>query len=165
MYQQRSLDIKNVRPVHRQLVSGFAALALAGVMSSAVGAQNYSEPPRGSAEREDLLDAMRPLAEWAFDPPLEFVVRDLRVAGDTAFINVTAQRPGGAPINPATSPVVVRDGESPELVDGPHLQALLRKSGRMWVSVQHSVGATDAWYCADVFYTIWEPVLPEICAR
>ncbi len=146
-------------------ICSVAAFALAGLASFSAAAQEYSEPPRGSVERADLLDAIRPLAQWAFDPPVEFVVTQMRVSGDIAFVNVTAQRPGGDQINAATSPVVLRDGESPELVDGPHLQALLQKSGRMWVSVHYSVGATDVWYCADVFSTTWKPVLPEICNR
>lgn len=127
--------------------------------------QAYSEPARGSAERENLLDAIRPLAEWAFDPPVRFVVKEMRVAGDVAFVDVVAQRPDGASINPATSPVVLRDGELAELVDGPNLQALLQKSGRMWVAVQHAVGATDAWYSAEEFCPIWRSVLPEFCRR
>jgi hypothetical protein len=125
----------------------------------------YFEPAPGSAERENLLDAIRPLAEWSFDPPVRFVVKAMRVSGDVAFVDVVAQRPDGTSINPATSPVVLRDGELAELVDGPNLQALLQKSGRMWVAVQHAVGATDAWYSAEELCAIWTPVLPEFCSR
>lgn len=148
-----------------RLICSVAAFSLAALASVGAVAQKYSEPPRGSVERTDLLDAIRPLAQWAFDPPLEFVVKEMRVSGDVAFVSVSAQRPGGEPINAATSPVVLRDGESPDLVDGPQLQALMQRSGRMWVSVQYSIGATDAWYCADVFSTTWKTVLPEICNR
>ena len=146
-----------------QFIAAIAALLLLGPLSFGAGAQPYSEPARGTPERADLLDAIRPLAEWALDPPIEFVVRQLRISGDVAFVNVTAQRPGGAGIDVATSPLVLRDGEPPDLVDGPHLQALLQRSGRMWVAVQHAVGATDVWYSADELCAIWQSVLPEFC--
>jgi len=97
------------------------ALLLATGFTGAVLAQSqYHTPLRGSAERADLLDAIRPLAQWAFDTPIEFVVEDMRVAGDAALVKVSAQRPGGAAIDRANSPLVMRDGETPELVDGPH---------------------------------------------
>lgn len=140
-------------------------LMVAAFASFGTTAQDYFEPPHRSAERTELLDAVRPLAEWAFDPPVEFIVSEIRISGGVAFLSVTAQRPGGARIDVSSSPIVLRDGESPELVDGPHMQALLQKSGRVWVAVQHSVGATDVWYSADVFCAIWQPVLPEFCGH
>lgn len=151
--------------MHYSFMVHVVALVFVGFASFGAAAQDYNGPPHRSAERTDLLDAVRPLAEWAFDPPVEFIVSEMRVSGDVAFLNVTAQRPGGASIDVTTSPIVLRDGDSPELVDGPHLQALLQKSGRVWVAVHHSVGATDVWYSADVFCAIWKPVLPEFCGR
>jgi hypothetical protein len=125
-------------------------------------------PQAGTAERDspirrDIMDALRPLAEWAFDPPVEFVVRQLRVAGDVAFAAVDAQRPGGAPIDLASSPLVRRDGEPVGLVDGPHLEALLQKSGAMWVPVHHAVGSSDVWYAWEGYCPRWGPVLPDTC--
>jgi hypothetical protein len=155
---------KDASLMRNHFTRALAAISLLGLSSFCAQAQEYFEPARGTPERVDLLDAIRPLAEWALAPPIEFVVTELRVSGDVAFVNVTAQRPGGAEIDLATSPLVLRDGETPELVDGPHLQALLRKSGRMWVSVQDSIGATDVWYSAGEFCAIWQSVLPEYCA-
>lgn len=149
--------------MRNQFTGAIAVLLLLGLSSFRAGAQDYYEPARGTQERADLLDAIRPLADWALDPPIEFVVKELRISGDVAFVNVTAQRPGGGGIDMGTSPLVLRDGESPDLVDGPHLQALLQRSGRMWVAVQHSVGATDVWYSADELCAIWQAVLPEFC--
>lgn len=135
-------------------LSGSAALAADPV---------YATPERGSELRSNLLDVLRPLAEWSFGAPIEFVVGDLRVAGPVAFAAVTAQRPGGVPIDMTQVPLVQRDGENPGFVDGPSLQALLVRSGRMWVPVQHAVGATDVWYSYDGYCAVWAPVLPEFC--
>lgn len=44
-------------------------------------AQTYSEPVRGSETRQDTLDAIRPHAQRAFAPPIEFVTGELRVLG------------------------------------------------------------------------------------
>jgi hypothetical protein len=126
-------------------------------------AQRYVTPEQGSAERRDLLDALRPLAVWSFGAPIEFVVLDLRLAGDVAFASVEAQRPGGGAIDIALAPIVARDGEEPGLIDGPRLQALMQKSGDMWVPVQHSVGPTDVWYSWPPYCETWAAVLPEYC--
>ncbi|MFD1809406.1 hypothetical protein ACFSHQ_18900 [Gemmobacter lanyuensis] len=47
----------------------------------ALPAQAWTEPPRGSAERRAMMDAMRPLAEWDLGAPIEFIVQSLRVEG------------------------------------------------------------------------------------
>ncbi len=126
-------------------------------------AQSKRPPERGSNERGDILDALRPLAAWAFSPPIEFVVEELRISGDVAFAAVWAQRPGGGEIDVAESPIVKRDGESAELVDGPRVRALLQKSGDMWVPVDYAVGPTDVWESWIGYCTVWSAVLPEYC--
>ena len=74
------------------------ALALVAALALPGAAQAWEEPARGTELRADLMDALRPMAEWDLGAPVEFVVLDLRVAGDVAFASVMAQRPGGAPI-------------------------------------------------------------------
>lgn len=137
------------------------SLALAGAL--VVPASGFTVPPRGTDERTDMLDAVRPLAAWLLAAPIEFVVLDIRLEGDVGFVNVAAQRPGGFVIDLAESPIVTRDGENPDNLDGATMQALLQRSGRIWVAVHHSLGATDLWFSNPAYCPVWGPVLPEVC--
>lgn len=134
-----------------------AALALPGA------AFGWTEPARGTDLRADLMDALRPQAEWSLGAPVEFVIHELRVEGDAAFASVIAQRPGGAPIDIRTTPMFAREEIDPEIVDGATIQALLQRSGRMWVPVHFGIGATDVWYYYEGFCPIWGGVLTEFC--
>ena len=129
----------------------------------ALPATAFEEPARGTQLRRDLMDAMRPIAEWNLGAQVEFVVQELRVSGDVAFAMLAAQRPGGGLIDIRTTPMVTRDELEPEYIDGPSLQALLKRSGRMWVAVNHATGPTDAWWYWKEYCPIWHAVLPEVC--
>ncbi|MCB1396160.1 MAG: hypothetical protein KDJ98_09365 [Rhodobacteraceae bacterium] len=139
------------------------ALALVAALALPGAAQAWEEPARGTELRGDLMDALRPMAEWDLGAPVEFVVLDLRVAGDVAFASVMAQRPGGAPIVIQDTPFFQRGEIDPEIADGATIQALLQRSGRMWVPVQFAIGATDVWYFYEGFCPIWGGVLTEFC--
>jgi hypothetical protein len=139
------------------------ALVLVATLALPGAALAWDEPARGTELRADLMDALRPMAEWDLAPPVEFVVLDLRVAGAVAFASVYAQRPGGAPIDMHDTPLIRRGDIDPEIVDGATIQALLQRAGRMWVPVHFAIGATDVWYAHEGFCPIWGSVLPEIC--
>ena len=124
----------------------------------------WTEPPRGTQLRADLIDAIRPHIEWALGAPVEFVVWDLRVAGDVAFASLWAQRPGGGAIDLATTPAARRDEIDPYVGDGPTVQALLQRSGRTWVAVHYAISPTDVWWAWDEYCPLWAPVIPETCA-
>ncbi len=83
----------------RMLVAALAMLLVAAATSGGALAQRAYEPARGTAERAELMDAIRPLVEARVGPPVEFVVDRLRVAGDWAFAIVQPQRPGGGAID------------------------------------------------------------------
>ena len=68
-----------------------AAIALA---IAPLSANAWEEPARGTALRGNLMDAVRPHAEWVLGAPVIFVVNDLRVSGDVGV--------SGAPSAPAT---------------------------------------------------------------
>ena len=105
------------------------------------------EPPRGSALRAALLDAVRGPAEDDLGAPVEFVVEALHADGDVALARVTAQRPGGGAIDTDASPLVAREGIPPSLVDGPHIVAFLQRGADgVWTVETHSTGATDMWW-------------------
>jgi len=131
-------------------------------MVSTAWAQQVYEPPRGSPERRALMDAIRPLAESLFYPPIEFVVSDLRVSGDVAFASVIAQRPGGGMIDVANSPGWAQGYFFPES-DPTAGQALLQRSGNGWVMVYGLFGATDVWLqTPETCATFW-PVIGNVC--
>ena len=134
-----------------------AALALPGA------AWGWEEPARGTDLRADLMDSLRPMAEWSLGAPVEFVVHELRVDGGAAFASVIAQRPGGAAIDMRDTPMFQRQEIDPEIADGATIQALIQRSGRMWVPVHFGIGATDVWYQYEGFCPIWGRVLPEFC--
>lgn len=83
--------------------------------------------------------------------------------GGAAFASVIAQRPGGAAIDMRDTPMFQRQEIDPEIADGATIQALIQRSGRMWVPVHFGIGATDVWYQYEGFCPIWGRVLPEFC--
>ena len=126
-------------------------------------AQSYSEAARGSQTRQDILDAIRPVAEWEFGPPVEFVVGEIRVAGDVAFVTVRAQRPGGQEIDIFTTPIVQRNELDPYAGDGPTMEVLLQKSGRVWAAVRFGISSSEGWWYSPEYCPIWSVVIPEAC--
>lgn len=123
----------------------------------------YETPAKGSDLRRALVDALRPQAEWMLGTPVEFVVEDLRVAGNRAFGSFAPQRPGGVAINPAGTPMAERGEWEPDNMDGIHMEALYQKSGDTWVAVHWHIGATDVWYAWDLLCADYAAVTPEAC--
>lgn len=138
-------------------------LTAALLILCATSALGWSEPAKGSAERSGMLDATRPHAEWLLGPPVEFVVDQMRVQGNVGFAVLLAQRPGGAPIDLAQSPVVRRDGRDPQTIDGTRIDALYRREGKTWVAVHWRMGATDLWYADPAYCADFAVVLAEYC--
>jgi hypothetical protein len=138
-------------------------ITAACILSHAAVAQTYSEPARGSETRQDILDAIRPQAEWSFAPPIEFLVGEIRVAGKVAFATVRAQRPGGGEIDIFTTPDVRRGQLDPEAGNGPTMEVLLQKSGRVWVGVHYGLNSSEGWWHDPGYCPIWAAVLPEVC--
>ena len=134
-------------------------LVLVLALAALPAAADPLTPERGSDLRADLLDAIRPHAEWDLGAPVEFVVGDLRVSGDVAFADLWAQRPGGAQIAIESSPMAQR-GEWTGAGDGPQVQALLQRSGRMWVAVHVVVSPSEAWWMWEPLCPLWAPVMP-----
>jgi hypothetical protein len=128
-------------------------LTLAGAVS--VSAQVVS-PPRGSPQRAAVLDAVRPMVEAELGKPVEFVVNEMRLLGEWAFVTLTPQRPGGGKIEYAYTRY-----QRPVDDDmfGGIVAALLRQTPRGWLVYQYDLGATDVvWLEWKDFY----PVPPEV---
>ncbi|WP_417210813.1 hypothetical protein [Antarctobacter sp.] len=134
-----------------------ATLTLVPLTASA-----WETPARGSALRTQLMDSMRPIAEWTLGAPVTFVVSDLRVSGDVAFASLHPVRPGGGEITADEIPQ--RPGwDNPFDWDGVDIQALYQRSGDAWVAVHHAMGATDVWWADPQFCPMWGSVIPEVC--
>jgi hypothetical protein len=140
--------------------ASLAALVALLISSPALA---WEEPARGTPLRADMLDAIRPHLEWNLGAPVEIVVQALRVQGDRGFVAAYAQRPGGAPVDLARTPMARRGDYHPDISDGSTIQALLQRSGRMWVAVHHAIGATDVWYSDPELCRDWRVVLGDAC--
>ena len=143
---------------------GFALGVAVMAGATTACAQDWVEPARGSQLRRDLLDALRPIAEWNLGAPVEFYVSTLRVRGDHAFGMVLAQRPGGGAIDMAQTPIVKRGEFDPEQAEvGAGMEAFWIKSGAMWSVVDYGIGSTDVWFQSEPFCTEFGPLIPEYC--
>jgi len=134
---------------------GWLLLAWIGFAGLAAMAQaQHLTPQPGDPDRAAILDAIRPQIEDWLAPPVEFVVLEMTVNGDRAFVRAMPQRPGGAEINLATAPIILRDGESLDMFDGVHTLAMLERAADGWTTYVIDMGPTDVWwwyhedYCA-----------------
>jgi hypothetical protein len=129
-------------------------------------AQNWHEPARGTVERAQLMNAIRPVVEWRLGRPVEFVVRQLRASGDHAFAILSPQRPGGGAIDINETPMVRYFGEDAyffEEVGGIDVIAFLIREGDQWAVVDHSIGATDVWFAREPYCSVFVDVLHGYC--
>lgn len=129
-----------------QVLAGLAALICLCLQPAL--AQAPSEPARGSAERKEILDAVRPLAEARLGAPVEFVVSWMRAGDGWAFVSLTPQRPGGAEID-LRQTVFASEAE---YMDGAQTYALLRYQFKRWNIVDFAVGPTDVFWQGDPLY-------------
>jgi hypothetical protein len=97
-------------------------------------------PPAGSPLRRAILDALRPMAEAELGAPVEFVVDDIRVFGEWAFVSARPQRPGGGAILYAYTRYQ-EDYDSGAFSEA--VTALLRETPSGWLVYQYNLGASD----------------------
>lgn len=112
-------------------------------VAQTAAAQRPHTPPRGSAERQALMDALRATVQRELGKPAIFEVRELRVLGDWAFADVTPRKPDGSAFDFRGTPMeqAWREG----FVDDGMYAVLRRRDGR-WRVVRHAIGPTDvAW--------------------
>jgi hypothetical protein len=126
---------------------GLAGVALAtstGGSGRAGGAADDKAAQRDQAisERRAVLDALRPAVEARLGPSVEFVVQTMNVAGGWAFVVAEPRRKSGTPIDGRAV-----FGDDFDNMDGLRIDAVLRRQRAGWTLIDHSVGATDVWYC------------------
>jgi hypothetical protein len=150
-------------PNRRLLMLGLAASTVpASVLAHPAANHSAMTPAPGSALRRTLLNVLRPLIVADLGAPIEFVVNGIRVAGNRAFVQVNAQRPGGRPIDLTQTRLAQRVEVG--AIDGTRIEAfMVRRNGR-WSVEEHSIGSTDVWYSDPRFCEHYSTVLPDgIC--
>lgn len=121
----------------------------------------YIQPERGSPLRRDILDAVRPSVVGEFGNPVEFVVDEMRVEGSIAYVELWAQRPGGVPIEPASTPRF-QSGRWDDLGnDLRWVSGFLRNTNGRWEGYDIVFGASEAWWVGDC--TGLGVLMPETC--
>lgn len=117
----------------RNILAGFALAAWA------MAAMAFEPPP--VSVRKEILGALRPVVEKRLGPNVEFNVTLIRVQNDWAFV-ADPQRRGGKLIDGWRI-----FGEDFGNMDGLRVDAILKLQSGRWVVLDHSIGATDVWYC------------------
>ena len=97
-------------------------------------------PEAGSADRKELMDALREPCERDLKQKVIFKVEQLKVVGDWAFARVTPLRPDSQPINYSKTKyrTLVEEGVFDAMGE-----ALLKQKGGRWSVVEWRFGATD----------------------
>lgn len=121
------------------------ALAIAIGCASIAQAEPF-EPPRGSELRRELLDTIRPLAEYDLGAPVEFFVYEIMVDGDIAFARMLAQRPGGVELDMTDTPMVRWRYAEPYNFDGPRFEVFYIRTETRWQITDFGMGSTDVWW-------------------
>lgn len=130
-------------PVGRRSRGWLSALVLGLAVAATPAMAQVETPPPGSPVRAAILDAVRGIATAELGEPVEFVVHDMRVLGEWAFVEIHPQRPGGGEIfytytrYQAAHDAGALDEEA---------FALLRDTPAGWLVYEYVFGATDvAW--------------------
>ncbi|MEM9318434.1 MAG: hypothetical protein AAGA70_05455 [Pseudomonadota bacterium] len=142
-------------PAHRTWRQGIVYASLdpmrfATFLISLLAASTALAAPRdvavGDPLRRVLLDAIRPQAEELLAAPVVFRVIALQIDGDRAFGQLYGERPGGVAIEMSQAPVVVEEGWSLDMIDGPRFEVFYHFTGGVWEIVTWEMGSTDAWW-------------------
>ena len=134
----------------------------AGCVVVAMPAFAWDTPQRGSQLRSELMNAVRPYAERDMGRPVQFVVSELRYAGNVAFAILEPQRPGGGTIRWQETRFFA-EGDSQDFFDGLRIDTFLRYQGGRWQVGEYVVGATDVWYADPALCGVYRAVIPEFC--
>lgn len=134
-------------PVHRvrsALLRLATAIGLAVLVGSNGALAQVTTPAQGSAQRTAILNAVRGQAEAELGAPVEFVVDQMRVLGEWAFVQLHPQRLGGGTIF-YTYTRYQADQDFGALDE--NVVALLRETPAGWLVYEYDFGSTDVpWY-------------------
>lgn len=125
------------------VVSVPAEQAGGSVKGTTPASQRPYTPERGSAERKEILDALRVPVEKELKQSVIFRIDHFKVQGTWAFLTGVPQKPNGARINYAGT--VYQEAVDEGVFDD-GIVALLRRVDGKWRVIQHVIGATDVPY-------------------
>ena len=108
-----------------------------------VAAQNAHTPEKGSAERKEILDALRVPVERDLKQPIIFAIDNFNVTGNWAFVAGSSQTPDGG--RPDFTHTKYADAIKYGAFDN-NVFALLKKQAGKWKVVTHLIGCTDVCY-------------------
>jgi hypothetical protein len=118
-------------------------LFLVSAFISAASAQSVYTPAKGSAERTEILNALRAPVEKELRQKIQFVIEHFNVSGSWAFVSGEPQNAaGGRPDYRGTKYQSAIDND---MFDN-NFFALLKKNGRKWKVVTRAIGCTDVCY-------------------
>ena len=122
--------------------AGTIALAMViAIVPATLAAQVTATHPTqpGTAQRQAIVNAIRPAIETDLDPDIVFVARCVQVWNGWALIAAEPRRRDGRKIDPK----ILADWDNRDGID---VTALLRFRYGRWNLVNHAIGATDVWY-------------------
>ena len=106
-------------------------------------AQTVVHPTKGSTERTELLDSLRPSVENELKQKIVFVINTISVQGSWAFIDGRLQTTDGKV--PSWKGTKYADAAKyGAQSDG--ISALLKRSGSSWRIIAKGIGCTDVCY-------------------
>ena len=122
----------------RSAMVAMTAFAISS-FSTAASAQ-VETPPQGSPVRAAILEAIRGIAVAELGGPIEFVVSEIRVVGEWAFVIASPRRPGGGEIF-YTYTRYQANWDAGALDQT--AVVLLRETPAGWLVYEYDFGATD----------------------
>jgi hypothetical protein len=93
-------------------------------------------PAPGSAQRAQIMDALRPGFAHQLGGPVKFVVKRLQVQGDFAYVEVQPRHQDGSAYRI----------QRPGWMDA-YGGAVLQNKNGAWRVLDARLGPTDVWYC------------------
>jgi hypothetical protein len=121
----------------------FITIGLLLITVAAAAAQGVHSPSKDSAEREDILDALRVPVERDLKQKIVFVVENMNVSGAWAFVGGTPQSANGG--EPNYRSTKYWEAKRLGMFDN-NYSALLKKTGGTWRVIAFRIGCTDVCY-------------------
>ena len=120
----------------------FLGFIILGLSVTALS-QDVSHPEKGSPERAVLLDTLRPSVEKELKQNIVFVINQINVQGQWAFVDGRLRTSDGKIPNWKGTPYAQAAGYGAQS-DG--ISALLKRTGNTWHIVTKAIGCTDVCY-------------------
>ena len=132
---------------HSLVQGAFPLLVALQLMSpaAATAADCPYTPAPGSAERKAIMDSLRKPVVKELGQRVVFVVSQLKVCRNWAFLEATPQRPDGQSVDWAVG--VYANAVADDMCGG-YIHALLVKKGGRWRVREHVICATDVPWVA-----------------